>query len=353
MSRAQEIGPPREQRAISFPELVRLRFVWRGRVTAAADGEDPTEEASAYYSALADFERDNGRIVNAYWCSETEAAVALTEKPRSRGPLKRFRSPLRRFHRVSDFATRKEPGIARMLHQCDELAIRAVEVLGGHNQRICMQLVMASSGHLLSLVDRPPPSEEEVRDALVAQHDDFSGAQRYYRQAANGEAQLVYFLGMVLGLGLLGGLYLAIGRWQNIAGVNEAHIVGCLTAGAIGALVSVIARINTGSFALNFDVAPGYTLFLGGLRPWIGSIFGLTIYFAITSGFLDLFKVPADPQERFYFLCVVAFLAGFSERWAQDTLTGGLGKRTGATASGPPAAAAESPKTTESASADP
>lgn len=76
------------------------------------------------------------------------------------------------------------------------------------------------------------------------------------------------------------------------------------------------------------------------------------IYFAITSGFLDLFKVPADPQERFYFLCIVAFLAGFSERWAQDTLTGGLGKRTGATGSGPPAAAAQRPQTTKGARTD-
>lgn len=330
---------------MSFPELVRLRYVWRECVTAAADGENPTDEADAFYAALAGFERDHGRIVNAYWCSQIEAAVALTEKPRRRGPLRR--APLRRFHRVSDYSTRDEPGIARLLHQCDELAIRAIEVLGGRNQRICMQLVMASSGHLLSLIDRPAVPEAKVRTALDFEHRDFAGAQKYYRQAANGEAQLVYFLGMIFGLGLLAALYVTIGQWLHVAGVNEANVVGCLTAGAVGALVSVIARINTGSFALNFDVAPGYTLFLGSLRPWIGSIFGLMIYFAITSGFLDLFKVPADRSERFYFLSVVAFLAGFSERWAQDTLTGGFAKHAAATGSGPPAAAAESPKPTE------
>jgi len=348
MSRAQETSE--RARTVSFPELVRLRFVWRHRVMAAAAGEDPAEEAGAFYSALADFERDHGRVVNGYWCSEIEAAVALTEKPRSRGLFKRFRSPRRRFHRVSDYATREDAEIARLLHECDELAIRAVEVLGGRNQRICMELVMAASGHLLSLVDRPLASDAQVLEAIAAEHHDLSGAQNYYRQAANGEAQMIYFLGMGLGLGLLGGLYLALGEGLNIAGVNEANIVGCLTAGAIGALVSVIARINTGSFALDFDVAPGYTLFLGSLRPWIGSIFGLIIYFAVTSGFLDLFKVPTNPEARFYFLCVVAFLAGFSERWAQDTLTGGLGKA--ATASGPPAAAAEHPVAREKPAAD-
>lgn len=349
MSRTQESGEQRDQRIVAFPELVRLRFVWRKAVRDAGQGEDPAEQARVYYEALEDFVREHGRVVNAYWCAEIEAAVALTEKPRSRGLLKRWRAPARRFHRVSDYVTRQEPDVARLLHQCDELAVRALEVLGGRNQRICLQLVMASSGHLLSLIDRPAATVAEVRQALETEQQDFSGAQNYYRQAANGEAQMTYFSGMAIGLALLGALYLALGDALNINGVNEAHIVGCLTAGAIGALVSVIARINTGSFALDFDVSPGYTRFLGSLRPWIGSIFGLIMYFAITSGFLDLFKVPGDPEQRFYFLCVVAFLAGFSERWAQDTLTGGLGDRGAATATGPPAAAAESPTGTEGA----
>ena len=346
-SRTQTPGPERhEERTVSFPELVHTRFCWRKAVMNPSAGHDPNAAGEAYFAALATFERVHGRVVNAYWCSEIEAAVALTEKPRSRRA--RFRSPIRRFHRVSDYATRAEPDIARLMHQCDELAIRAIEVLSGRNERICMQLVMASAGQLLSLVDRPAPGENEMRKAVVLQDHDFCGAQNYYRQTANGEAQLLYFRGMVLGLVLLGGLYLAmLALGFNVDGVNEANIVGCLTAGAVGALVSVIARINTGSFALDFDIAPRYTLFLGGLRPWIGSIFGLAIYFAITSGFLDLFKVPGENPERFYFLCIIAFLAGFSERWAQDTLTGGLTKRPGATATGPPAADAENPRKPE------
>jgi hypothetical protein len=106
--------------------------------------------------------------------------------------------------------------------------------------------------------------------------------------------------------------------------VHASTIVGCLVAGALGAVVSVIARVNSGSFSLDSDIARGYTLFLGSLRPWIGSIFGLLIYFAVTSNFVQIFKVPTDETDAFYFFCVLAFGAGFSERWAQDTLTGGL-----------------------------
>ncbi len=346
MSRTETVSE-RKHRTVSFPELVRLRYVWRRSVTADGDAGDDAA-AQAYYDARADFEHHNGRIVNAYWCSELEAAVALTEKRHS-SPLKLLRTPIRRFHRVSDYATRREPEIARLLQQCDELAIRAVAVLGGRNQRICTQLVMACAGHLLSLVDRPPIPQPTIRKALESEYQDFSGAQAYYRQAANSEAQMTYFVGMAIGLGLLGGLYLLTGELLDIAGVNEANIIGCLTAGAIGALVSVIARINSGSFALDFDIAPSYTLFLGSLRPWIGSIFGLVMYFALTSGFLNLFDIPSDPEQRFYFLCMIAFLAGFSERWAQDTLTGGLADGKAPTATGPPAAAAESPQPIQSA----
>src|SRR5436305_940460 len=74
-------------------------------------------------------------------------------------------------------------------------------------------------------------------------------------------------------------------------GAEDAAVVGCLVAGAVGAVVSVMARVNSGSFALDVDIARGYTLFLGGLRPLIGSVFGLLSYFARTSGFIEVFKL--------------------------------------------------------------
>jgi hypothetical protein len=139
-------------------------------------------------------------------------------------------------------------------------------------------------------------------------------------------------------------------------GVEQRTIIGCLVAGAVGAVVSVIARINSGTFALDFDVARGYTLFLGALRPVIGSIFGLLAYFMLTSGFVDVFKLPAeDTLQRFYFLCVIAFAAGFSERWAQDTLTGGLTGRGTAKgeAAGKPAAKTPARRAPAGADRDP
>ena len=318
------------KRRVTFPDLVRIHFRWR---RALHDDSGVSDEERArldreYREALACFEDEHGELINAYWCADVESAVALTAGRPNNGWVRRLLSVSPRFHRVSDWATRDEPDIARALHHCDELAIRAGEVLRGRSRRIAIQLVMTSACHLLSLIDargENPPQMHKA--AVVAELRELAEVGQSYRQSANADAQLVYFAGMAIGIAALVLLYSITGSVLERPGVQASTIVGCLVAGAVGAVVSVIARVNSGSFSLDEDIARGYTLFLGSLRPWIGSIFGLLIYFAVTADIVQLFEVPADPEDAFYFFCVLAFAAGFSERWAQDTLTGGLGGR--------------------------
>jgi hypothetical protein len=319
--------PAAPDERVTFPDLVRIHFRWRNALREGSDATDAGRDAynAEYHGALATFESEYGKLLSAYWCSDVESAVALTAGPPRHGWLRRHVSVAPRFHRVSDWATKDEPDIARALRHCDELAIRAGEVLRGRSRRIAIQLVMTSACHLLSLVDargtNPPQTH---RAAVAAELRQLADVRRSYRESANGDTQLVYFAGMAVGIGALALLYAAAGSILDNEGVHASTIVGCLVAGAVGALVSVIARVNSGSFSLDADVARGYTLFLGSLRPWIGSIFGLLIYFAVSSNFVQVFKVPSDDTDAFYFYCVLAFVAGFSERWAQDTLTGGL-----------------------------
>jgi len=318
----------REERRVTFPDLVRVHYRWRKTVGDGSTASPDEREAvdAEYHRALDKFEDEHGQIVSAYWCADFESAVALTAgRPRT-GWLRRLLSVSPKFHRVSDWATRDDPEIARLLHQCDELSIRSTEVLRGRSRRIVIQLVMTSACHLLSLVDarHVRSSPESHRSAVAAEKHELGLVAEDYRQAANGDAQLIYFGGMAVGVGLIALLYVLAGGVLQGEEVQDATIVGCLVAGAVGAVVSVIARINSGSFDLDADVARGYTLFLGALRPLIGSIFGVLTYFALVSGFVEVFKIPPDGIKQFYFLCVIAFGAGFSERWAQDTLTGGL-----------------------------
>jgi hypothetical protein len=299
----------------SFTELVYAHFAWwRG----LRNGGGPEAGAATYHDLARRFERSHGRVVHSYWCSHVESAVALTER-RRRFPFRaRFG-----FHRESDWATKHHPEIAAELHRCDELAVRARTVLTGVRQHICLQLIAASAAHLLSLVDSASAHEAptDTKAALDRERVAIERAQAYYRQAANGQAQIVYFAGMAtitLVIALAATLALAI-EWTTG--------VAALIAGAAGAVVSVIQRINAGHFELDYDVGRPYAFFLGGLRPLIGGALALAISFAFSSGILHLPISSSDPDANHRLaVVVVGFLSGFSERWAQDTLTTALPK---------------------------
>ncbi len=297
----------------SFPELVYAHFAWWNRLRA----DDGAEAAAAYSDALRRFEARHGEIVSAYWCTNVESAVALTEKRRKIPWAK----PVATFHRESDWATKNSPDIAAELHRCDQLAVRAKAVLHGVRQRICLQLVITSAAHLLSLVDARAAHSDQTKTttAIEQERKVLDTTERYYCHAANGQAQIVYFAGMAAVaavISVVAGLWLAI-DWSSP--------VAALIAGAIGAVVSVIQRINSGQFELDYDVGRPYAFFLGGLRPMIGGAFALAISFAFTSGILHLPVSDKDPDANTRLaLLVVSFLAGFSERWAQDTLATAL-----------------------------
>ena len=302
--------PATDVHSVSFSEVTYAHFEWwSSRGTA-----DEAKKAARYDETRQAFERRHGEIVASYWCSNVESAVALTEKQRARGWL----GPTWGFHRESDWATRTSPEVAAELHRCDELAVRANAVLTGVRQRICMRLVAAAAAHLLSLVDQPEAAADATLASATLTHERaaIDQAEKYYRGAANGQAQMIYFGGLAAAA-LLISVVSAI--WLSI---SWATPVAVLVAGAIGAVVSVIQRINSGRFTLEYDVGSLYAFFLGALRPLIGGTFAMAIAFAFTGGLLHL-PVAANESShnRHLALLVLGFLAGFSERWAQDTLT--------------------------------
>ena len=303
---AQSVAP----RCTTFSELVYVHFDWwkalrKGTLTPAA--------AAEYQAARSSFEERHGEIVSAYWCSHVESAAALTERTR-RLP---WATPASTFHRESDWATQNAPDIARELYRCDELAVRARIVLRGIRQHICLRLVMSSAAHLLALVDaRAGHSDEaKVAETLEQERKRLDKTEEYYCQAANGQAQIVYFTGMISVAALISAVSLLVLSFDWAGGV------AALIAGSVGAVVSVIQRINSGHFELEYDVGRPYAFFLGGLRPLIGGAFAVVIAFAFTSGVLHLplSSDHTDSQQRLA-LVVLSFIAGFSERWAQDTL---------------------------------
>ncbi len=295
----------------TFTELVYAHHDWwKAREAGTLDDA----ATLAYDSALSTFEARHGQIVRAYWCSHIESAVALTARKRLGGAI----SPDYGFHRESDWATKNEPEVAAELHRCDELAVRADAVLTGVRQRICLELIVSCASHLLSLVDERAGARDKAKSAAALKHEraEIAKVESYYREAANGQAQLVYFGGIAMVMAAVAAL---AALWLTI---SWATPVAALAAGAVGAVVSVIQRINTGTFELDYDVGSPYAMFLGGLRPLIGGAFGMAITFAFDGGLLHLpVAASSTTHDRRLALLVLAFLAGFSERWAQDTLT--------------------------------
>jgi len=308
----------RHARAVPFTELTYLHHRWRKALET--NMSDLDTRAKRYQDARAAFEAEHGAIVNEYWCWHTASAVALTEQRRT-VVTSWFMRPRIAFHRASDWATKDHPEVAEQLHRCDELAIRAMQVLSGLRRRICLHLVMASAAHLLSFVDARA-GQESAKDVVKQEKDALDATHAYYCGAANGQAQIVYFAGMAAVGAALGTFALLGSWWIPLPGIlDDRDFYGSTAAGAFGAIVSVIQRINSGHFDLTYDVGRPYLTFLGGLRPVLGAGFGLILYFAVTSGLLDVFSIPDEGTERFFSFLVIAFLAGFSERWAQDTLT--------------------------------
>lgn len=312
---------PEPPLAVSFPELVWAHFI---RQREVHDSGNLNGEADAEYRRrLAAFEASQGRLVNAYWCVCEASAVALTAKPRG-GLARLFRqSPEIRFHSATDWVTRDAPEIANVLHTCETLAVRASEILRGPTERIAMQWILATAGHMLGFADESEGKRTRTETARLVRRkrNELEKIEAYYHRAGEKVGRLVYFSGMLLGLALVAVTAVAAGGlmwwWGGFDPMEETtqNLMVSYSMGAVGALMSVMTRMSSskvGVFTVDFEVGRGPLRSLGAFRPSIGATSALVIYFAMKS---ELFQVLPAQKESIYLFAVVAFIAGFSERW--------------------------------------
>ncbi|MDX6471270.1 MAG: hypothetical protein QOK22_86 [Gaiellaceae bacterium] len=307
-----------------FADLVRAHYAWE---RALDDGAQPGRLASLaeeYDRALKRFQSAEGEILEAYWCVRRPSAVALTEKRQSR--RERLLGEHRiRLHRLSNWLMpRSAQKLVFLLHDCDELAIRSEEILRGTPKRIALRSIYEVESSVLAFLERTSgrPSTAEVDEFVGGSKHAMRTARECYAVAADKVARMVYVGGLFAGVAAMLPVAVLAGLGLWIFGALHLHQHGtqaffaCLTAGAVGAFVSVLSRMSSpAKFELDPEVGRRAIFYLGAYRPLVGSIFGLALYFLLQSSLLQV-----ESGKEFATFVVAAFLGGFSERFVKVML---------------------------------
>ena len=331
--RPELVEPSSEARrhvgSVSFPELVWAHFLWQREVHEHGILHGEAEED--FQRLLRSFERGNGQIQHAYWCTREASAVAITaQRPYGRlGEWLRLH-PVVRFHAVTSWVTRDQPDIAGLLHRCEAMSVKFTELLRHGTQQIAMEWLLAIAGHLLgSRTSRRRRRRMSRRRSPSPRNVELAQLEAYYRRAGEESGRIVYFWGMMIGIAALGiigavgaGLLWQIGSLDWHAPATQ-NLFASYTMGAVGAVVSVLSRMASGKrdrFYIDFEVGRPPIRRVASFRPFIGAVFALVLYFALLGNLVQL-GTEQDNSEPLEYYAVLSFFAGFSERWVRGVLS--------------------------------
>ena len=291
---AEQVG------ASSFSDLVRAHF--RREQERKADGSTSPAADEEYRARLAEFERDEGKLSSVYWSTRNASAIALTVKTSSMRRHAFAETEIEvRLHRVTDWVTKNAEPIADLLHECDMLAIRVGEILRGTSERIALQWIYSVQEHLLGFIERTDRRDTaKERELVASQRRELSRIEQYYLRRARRPAGSSTHPGCsparrsssrAWSRSLLG-----VSLARRYGGHNAQLLVLCAGAGAVGALVSVLARMGTGGgqYKVDFEVGRPLLRRLGLYKPFVGAIFGVALYFLLASGLLT----TQPPNEK-------------------------------------------------------
>jgi hypothetical protein len=137
------------------------------------------------------------------------------------------------------------------------------------------------------------------------------------------QSRIEYFQGVLCGavpaFALAAGIGIIADHFWRSA-VSPAALTGSITMAALGAVISVIQRMSTGSLVVDQTVSASQRRMLGGLRPAVGAVFGAVAYCTLLTGSLATGATTSTGRQSFAFFALAGFAAGFSERFATDML---------------------------------
>ena len=296
-----------------FALLAEARLYQQRRFNEDANNPRRAEEERLTYerlypAVLEAFEKKHGRIIEQYWCANFAAGLVRT----TGGFRLHFDGNL------------PEPAEV-ITNRCKDLAQKAREFLTGQE----LEYVILDFYNLLTqwlfLVDEM--GAVKVPDEVWAKKREsyesrITTIELRVEQRMSRRGQRWYVGGTLIGLValsvVLGVLAIFVsGHWKFLL---EGAIFG-----AAGAIASVLIRMNRG--ALQVDASQGRPLvyIAAMVKPLTGVLFGAAVCAMALSKHFAI-DVPNGTDARFYFLAVLGFAAGFSERWAPNLLELSSGK---------------------------
>jgi hypothetical protein len=305
-----------EQKTVSFQQVFEA-YLYKNE-----DLNKNSESRLAYQKYFPEllhiFQRKHGAIKECYYDSQARAGAVLTEKDDFYFEL----------YELYD-ETLENMGIRELLNQCSWLHIECLELPRGKDRRVLTEKIYDICTDLLSLIDtRKRVNTNEhcaggVESILAMSREELKRTQERYKLSAQRQAQFNYFMGMLIGIAVV--LMSAMADWRKFvkpdliksdnATFSFEVLSMCLLFGGVGAVVSVMSRMTLDGLILDIRVGFIQLVLLGVFRPIIGAVFGVVLYLIIASKLLPI-EVTSTKEQLFF--AALAFLAGFSERWAQD-----------------------------------
>jgi len=130
--------------------------------------------------------------------------------------------------------------------------------------------------------------------------------------------------------------------YVSVPDVDPTLFVGCLVAGSLGAVMSVLIRLGGDTLDVDHQFGRDYLTSLAALRPLIGAVFAVLLYFAFKGNLVQQVDVSGHGGQ-FAFFVTSAFAVGFSERFAKQIVRTAEGGTPGPATAATPASATAAP----------
>jgi hypothetical protein len=318
---------------VTFHDVARA---WFGAHDDKLAPQERSKYREMFLELLAKFTSARGGIESDYFCEHIKVAAVLTDIDQAAESLSGVEQISRegatrgqKREHASASAIYIEPLLGQpncweskaLLSQALDLHDRALEFLRPAHRKVCVSRIFRIIAWTLGTLDdraaRTPGADVRLEpEEAMSLNKGLDQAEAYYRKHADGRARLWYVAGMLFGMIPLFALLGLIALWGGVA-LDEPIFVS-LFAGGIGAILSVMTRVGRGDLALEREISMLTAVLLGGVRPYIGAIFGGLLFVLIEGNVINI--APGGTDPTFVTYAGLAFIAGFSERVAKSAI---------------------------------